>query len=1573
MKNILLILILFATTALPNVLSGQAVVFKIDTVSVSCAYTDTVKVPIKVKNFQAVGSFQFTVSWDTAHIKFLSTTTLNTLLQGAGVNFGFDISTFIHQNPAKITFNWTKVGGGSVPDETVLFYLVYKRLGGPFVPIQMVNSPVVVEVTNPLGDDIPHVTIPGGIKPLDSIKPTLSCPANVSLTVSIPSAVNNIAPSNISDNCAVSTVGWASTGATTANMPADPDASGFVFNFGVSTVTYTVTDVGGNTSSCSFKVTLEPSLTSDTLTLYAQNVGVSCGQNASINIAALNFDAMGSLQFSLKWDTSVIKFVNINGFNPALNLAPSNFGVSFTNSGVLSFNWTTSSLSGTTLPPGATLFTLNFTVSGASGSVSSIQFVDIPAIREAYENVGGLPTEIPAIWINGSVSVQDSQAPTLVCPPNVLANAPIGSLSTQVNGLQPITLSDNCSGLVSLNYVRTGLTTGSGTGNANGVYNAGATTVTYTAMDQAGNSSTCSFQVVVDAGTPVSLALDSLASDCSAAGSQVTTCVHVADFADIVGLQFSVTWNPAVLQFNGTNNQYPGLNLTSGNFNGYANVATGLLQFFGGNANGWPDIPNGGDFFCIVFTVLDANASSAISFTGPFDAANSALDPVPISTQNGFFESVDQSPPSIVCPSNISVTAPLGSCTATVNIPSPQVSDACSGVAQVIRTHPSNVFQAGSSVVTYTATDNVGLSASCSLTVTVQANSTPIISNCPANQSVNAQGSNCSAVVNWQAPLAIDACGINPITPVPNIQPNTAFQVGTTQVIYTATDAQGNSSLCSFSVTVKDVQKPNITCPGSYVLPHDSLECCVPGGYQIPVASDNCDNVVAVAGNYTPNDLFCVGTTLVSYTATDDFGNTASCTFTITVLDEYAPAVVKCPTDISVSTSPNNCGATVNWDIPIFNDVCDGTSLTIIHVYNPNTLFPIGETQVDYYATDSSFNVALCSFKVKVEDKTPPTLSGCPNDISVVISGVNCDTILNWPAPLAIDNCPNISLSSLPASNTPFPAGASTVVTYTAKDGSGNTATCSFNVSVQEKRPPTFSNCPSNFLLQNVDPCTAIPAWTAFPSAVDNCSSVVIDSSDYRPGDVFPVGVTIVTITATDESGNVDTCSFSVNVIGIPPGFTKIPEDITLQGCTQEVQWLEPIVVGICNLDTIESNYHPGDTFQPGSTTVVYKATDTDGNTVTVSFVVNIVDDVPPVVICPDGPIVVNVGGQILSDPSSFLSNIDTVSSCDGVKLSFEAPSASDNCLSIELTQTDGNTSGDVFPLGDQTLQYIATDGSGNTTLCEVDIQVKALANLNPVSTPSPICNEGTVVITLTEIEDAVYIWNGPRNKDTLQVNQYNVVIGKENDVYTVFAAVNGCKTKVDTVRLQLVQAPDAINDTFYIQPGQIDTLNVLLNDHLSFGDFGVITYQPEQINGLRSIGNGKFIFDANTGTKAISFFYQLCSGICSNLCDKQMATVYIFQKDEDCSFIPNTFTPNGDNNHDKFSIPCIDLLEKPCTLVVYNQWGDKVYESKDYDNSWDGTLNGKGKPLPDGTYYYIFVPSNAGGTTKKGFVEIIR
>lgn len=93
-----------------------------------------------------------------------------------------------------------------------------------------------------------------------------------------------------------------------------------------------------------------------------------------------------------------------------------------------------------------------------------------------------------------SVTVADLTTPTITCPPNL--NSCVQSPSLAVyNNLSPVSVVDNCT--TSVTFVKSGVTTGTGVTTANGSYNLGLTTVTYTAMDLAGNTGTCSFNVLV--------------------------------------------------------------------------------------------------------------------------------------------------------------------------------------------------------------------------------------------------------------------------------------------------------------------------------------------------------------------------------------------------------------------------------------------------------------------------------------------------------------------------------------------------------------------------------------------------------------------------------------------------------------------------------------------------------------------------------------------------------------------------------------------------------------------------------------------------------------------------------------------------------------------------------------------------------------------------------------------------------------------------------------------------------------------------------------------------------------------
>ena len=101
---------------------------------------------------------------------------------------------------------------------------------------------------------------------------------------------------------------------------------------------------------------------------------------------------------------------------------------------------------------------------------------------------------------------------------------------------------------------------------------------------------------------------------------------------------------------------------------------------------------------------------------------------------------------------------------------------------------------------------------------------------------------------------------------------------------------------------------------------------------------------------------------------------------------------------------------------------------------------------------------------------------------------------------------------------------------------------------------------------------------------------------------------------------------------------------------------------------------------------------------------------------------------------------------------------------------------------------------------------------------------------------------------------------------------------------------------------------------------------------------------------------------------------VNIFVKDpSDCLDeveIPTGFTPNGDGKNDFFEIRGIENYEEN-VLVVYNRWGNKVFEKSQYANDWEGT-NNSGDPLPAGTYFYIFKVRDT-GKTYTNYIDIRR
>jgi predicted extracellular nuclease len=164
---------------------------------------------------------------------------------------------------------------------------------------------------------------------------------------------------------------------------------------------------------------------------------------------------------------------------------------------------------------------------------------------------------------------------------------------------------------------------------------------------------------------------------------------------------------------------------------------------------------------------------------------------------------------------------------------------------------------------------------------------------CPASIVAGNDPGFCSAVVNFDAPTVSDNCpGVG--APMCTPPSGSTFPKGTTTVNCSVTDSNSSSSSCSFTVTVNDTQPPVIgSCPANQTVienPAGSGGAVVT--YTAPGASDNCEASVNCAP--ASGSIFPVGTTTVICTATDPSNNSASCSFTVTVLNavQVSPAQV---------------------------------------------------------------------------------------------------------------------------------------------------------------------------------------------------------------------------------------------------------------------------------------------------------------------------------------------------------------------------------------------------------------------------------------------------------------------------------------------------------------------------------------------------------------------------------------------------------------------------------------------------------------------------------------------------------
>jgi hypothetical protein len=169
------------------------------------------------------------------------------------------------------------------------------------------------------------------------------------------------------------------------------------------------------------------------------------------------------------------------------------------------------------------------------------------------------------------------------------------------------------------------------------------------------------------------------------------------------------------------------------------------------------------------------------------------------------------------------------------------------------------------------------------ITLTDLGNVAPAISGISSNITATTAAGTCAASVTWAEPVATDdqSC----VTMTSNIASGASFNVGTTTVTYTATDAQGLVTTASFTVTVNDTQLPTIAAPAAVTVTAALNSCTATATLGSATTADNCG--VASTTNNAPA-VFPIGNTTVTWTVTDVHGNVATANQIVTLVPNPA-------------------------------------------------------------------------------------------------------------------------------------------------------------------------------------------------------------------------------------------------------------------------------------------------------------------------------------------------------------------------------------------------------------------------------------------------------------------------------------------------------------------------------------------------------------------------------------------------------------------------------------------------------------------------------------------------------------
>jgi gliding motility-associated-like protein len=869
----------------------------------------------------------------------------------------------------------------------------------------------------------------------------------------------------------------------------------------------------------------------------------------------------------------------------------------------------------------------------------------------------------------------------------------------------------------------------------------------------------------------------------------------------------------------------------------------------------------------------------------------------------------------------------------------------------------------------------------------------------PTASNPSALNVQCSALVPLPDVLVVTDEADNGVTPTVTWQDDVSNGLTCPEIItrrYLVTDDCGNFIFVTQTITVLDTQAPVFVAPPSAV----TVACLadVPAMTNLGY-TDNCDPAGSVAG--TDGALVggaCGGTITRTWSFTDLCGNTSSTTQTITVDDNTLPTASN-PATITVPGGPAPA-----VDVTVVIDEADNCSVPAVAFVSESTdgaACPETITRI-YAVTDACGNTINVTHTILITDPFSPTASN-PAPISVeCIADVPAQNIAVVTDEADNQGIPVVAWVSDVSNGATCPEII--IRTYSVTDLCNNQILVTQTITVNDVTAPT-GTAPANVTVECINDVPPVPLAVTFviTDAMDNCTAVpALDwVGDVSDGNTCPETITR-TFSITDDCGNQTLVDQLIIVNDLTAPTASNPGSVNVE-CVLDVPVADITVVtneadNCTNAPLVAwvSDVSDNGTC-PETITRTYSVTDDCGNQTLLTQTIIVNDVTNPTATNPVAISVVSAATVPVPDPTVVIDEADNCTT-NPIVVWVSDVSNGNVCNNEQITRTysvtdDCGNSIIVTQLITITAIYPTISAGVDQTVCENES-----VTLSATYSPS-----ATVISWTAPVVDGVsFTPQVGTNTYTLTANNYGciatdnltIVVNPIPSVSFTPDVTEGCEplsvffTNTSTSGLALTNCVWTMGDGTvlngcgdinytYNNPGIFTvgltstdangcTNSVSYQNLIYVEDYPVADFTASEFN-LSNLLNETEVNFTNQSSGAVTYLWTFGDGgnstetNPSHLFETDLAGSYavmlVAYSDLGCTdtayqsftvteelifYVPNTFTPDNDVYNNTFQ-PVFTSGFDPYnfTMLIYNRWGEIIFETRDASIGWDGTYNG--------------------------------